>query len=169
LRLEKFTPGGVGSVFASGLNQPLLLAFTDDAGHPLLLANQVPEPSTLALGIAGLAGLAVFRWRRQHPPSHVLADADCIRTSLIKPANTFDAPRHGLAGHARQPDRRNGNGGLVPLTHVCVGLAGMDRMMRATAWLVPDSHRFFDARFSCRKLMRFVRIALDLTTAAKMA
>jgi hypothetical protein len=34
---------------------------------------------------------------------------------------------------------------------------------------VPDSHTFFDARFSCRELKRIVRIALDRTMAAKMA
>jgi hypothetical protein len=36
-----------------------------------------------------------------------------------------------------------------------------DRLMGAAAWLVPDSHTFFDARFSCRELKRFVRIDLD--------
>jgi hypothetical protein len=32
--------------------------------------------------------------------------------------------------------------------------------MSAPAWLVPDSRTFFDARFSCRELKRFVGIAL---------
>jgi hypothetical protein len=31
-----------------------------------------------------------------------------------------------------------------------------------------DTHTFFDARFSCRELKRFVRIALDWTIAAKL-
>ena len=40
--------------------------------------------------------------------------AACVRTSLIKPADKFDAPRRDLAGDSRQPDRGNGNGGLAP-------------------------------------------------------
>ena len=37
---------------------------------------------------------------------------------LIKLVDTFDAPRHGPAGKARQRDREEGNGGPVSLTHV---------------------------------------------------
>jgi len=49
------TGGGVGPVYASNgvLNSPTGLAFTDDAGVPLPLANEVPEPAsslTLLLG-----------------------------------------------------------------------------------------------------------------------
>ena len=46
--IEEFTPGGAGSLFASPVimnSGPTFLAFTDDAGVPLPLANQVPEPS----------------------------------------------------------------------------------------------------------------------------
>ena len=57
--IEKFTSGGVGSVFASsGLIGPEFLAFTDDAGQPLRLP--VPEPSTwvmLTIGAIGLLGI----------------------------------------------------------------------------------------------------------------
>src|SRR5580704_10759217 len=44
----------------------------------------------------------------------------------------------------------------------------IDRLTRAAAWLVPDSHTFFDARFSCRELKRFMSIARDWTMAAKL-
>jgi len=49
--IAKFTPGGVGSVFAitGGSTNPEFLAFTDDAGMPLPLANQVPEPAGLSI------------------------------------------------------------------------------------------------------------------------
>ena len=59
-------PGGVASVFAStGLSAPQGLAFTDDAGVPLPLANQrvLPEPSTFALLALGLPALPGFRRR----------------------------------------------------------------------------------------------------------
>ena len=60
--IEKFTPGGIGSVFASsGLSTPEFLAFTDEAGAPLPLANQVPEPSTWAMLAAGAGSLLAFR------------------------------------------------------------------------------------------------------------
>jgi hypothetical protein len=36
------------------------------------------------------------------PPSHVLADAEFIRTLLIKPAETFDEPIAAGLGHAHQ-------------------------------------------------------------------
>ena len=40
----------LGVFASSGLDGPELIAFTDDAGHPLSLANQpVPEPSTWAM------------------------------------------------------------------------------------------------------------------------
>jgi len=59
--------GGIGSVFASDgmLISPLGLAFTDDAGVPLPLVSQVPEPTTFVLGIAALSGLAVIQRRRR--------------------------------------------------------------------------------------------------------
>ena len=63
--IEKFTPDDIGSVFAStGVNGPRFLAFTDDAGVPLKLANQVPEPSTWALLALGLPALLGFRRRK---------------------------------------------------------------------------------------------------------
>ncbi len=62
--IQKFTTGGVGSVFATGLNNPQFLAFTTDAGVPLPLANQVPEPSAVAL-MLGTGGLLVLL--RRHP------------------------------------------------------------------------------------------------------
>lgn len=62
--VEKFTPEGVGSLFASsGLSSPEYLAFTDDAGMPLKLANQVPEPSSLALGALATLRLCMVRRR----------------------------------------------------------------------------------------------------------
>lgn len=69
--IETFNSDGVGSVFASGLNGPLFLAFTNDAGVPLPLANQVrpaqvPEPSTwalFALSLLALLGTARRRGR----------------------------------------------------------------------------------------------------------
>ena len=64
--IEKFTPGGVGSVFANSTNgissSPVFLAFTDDAGVPLPLAN-TPEPATLAVGVLCL-GAGMARRRR---------------------------------------------------------------------------------------------------------
>ena len=58
----KFTPDGVGSVFASyedGLNGPTFPAFTNDAGVPLLQpgGRLVPEPSTLVMISLGLPAL----------------------------------------------------------------------------------------------------------------
>ena len=65
--IEKFTSGGVGSVFASGIangvNGPEFLAFTDDAGQPLPLANQAPEP-TSALLLLGSGAMLLPRRRR---------------------------------------------------------------------------------------------------------
>ncbi len=43
--IEKFTPGGVGSVFASGLSNPNGFAFTDDVGVPLKLPSPPASPS----------------------------------------------------------------------------------------------------------------------------
>jgi hypothetical protein len=40
-------------VFASSVGGPAYLAFTDDAGVPLKLANQVPEPSAWAMMLGG--------------------------------------------------------------------------------------------------------------------
>ena len=53
---------------------------------------------------------------------NILADADCVRTLLINPVHTFDPPSHGLAGHVRQADHGERNGGPVSLTQVCVRL-----------------------------------------------
>ncbi len=68
--IVKITPSGAGSVFADPTNgvstDPLFLAFTDDAGDPLPLANQVPEPATWALLGLGLpALLGAMRRRKQ--------------------------------------------------------------------------------------------------------
>jgi hypothetical protein len=49
--IEKLTPGGAGSVFATGLS------------FPLFIAVQVPEPSTWAL--LGLAIPTVLAFRRR--------------------------------------------------------------------------------------------------------
>lgn len=63
--IEKFSSTGTNlGVFAdSGLNGPLFLAFTDDAGVPLKLANQVPEP-TSALLLLGSGAMLPLRRRR---------------------------------------------------------------------------------------------------------
>ena len=69
--IEKFTTSGSASLFASsGLSNPEFLAFTNDAGVPLPLANQaaVPEPSTWAMlagGVAMLSGVQRFRRGRR--------------------------------------------------------------------------------------------------------
>ena len=66
--IDKFTPGGVGTVFASsGFNFPRSLAFTDDAGVPLPMAN-LPEPASLWL--LGLAGVVVIRRVKRRSRSH---------------------------------------------------------------------------------------------------
>jgi len=56
--VSRFTPGGVGSLFASGLNRPLYIA------------TQIPEPSALVLFALGLpAALACRRPRPQETVS----------------------------------------------------------------------------------------------------
>jgi len=64
--IEKFTPAGVGSPFVAhtGTSFPDYLAFTDDAGAPLPLANQVPEPASV--GAIVIVALALTR-RRSRP------------------------------------------------------------------------------------------------------
>ena len=58
--IERFTPDGVGSLFANTPGSaPQGLAFTDDAGVPLPLAN-LPEPAALSL----LNGYATLLRRR---------------------------------------------------------------------------------------------------------
>jgi sugar lactone lactonase YvrE len=59
--IERFTPAGIGSLFATtGRNGPQYLAFTNDAGVPLIPAGPAPTatplPSPLALGLAGCLG-----------------------------------------------------------------------------------------------------------------
>ena len=62
--IEKFTSAGTASVFASGVNSPGFIAFTNDAGTPLPLANQAPEPASLGLLGLGACLLAARRRRK---------------------------------------------------------------------------------------------------------
>ncbi len=57
------TGNDLGNFVSSGLHFPRPLAFTDDAGAPLPLAN-VPEPSAVTLLGLGLPALLAFRRRR---------------------------------------------------------------------------------------------------------
>ena len=50
--IEMFTPGGPASVFATGLNGPIGLAFTHDEA---VIPAVVPEPSTWMLFVLGIA------------------------------------------------------------------------------------------------------------------
>jgi DNA-binding beta-propeller fold protein YncE len=61
-KIEKYTPGGAPSLFAS-TGRPQFLAFTNDSGVPLPLANQLPEPSSLC--VMALGGIALFRRPRR--------------------------------------------------------------------------------------------------------
>jgi hypothetical protein len=66
--IEKYTQNGGESVFVrAGLDRPGYLAFTDNFGVPLPLANQraIPEPATLALLALGLPALLGFRHPRR--------------------------------------------------------------------------------------------------------
>ena len=58
----KFTAGGVGTPFGAGAANEYL-AFTTDAGVPLPLANQTPEPTSVAL--AGFGALALLSRARR--------------------------------------------------------------------------------------------------------
>ena len=63
--VDVFTPGGAGSVFTGArVDQPQFLAFTDNAGVPLPLANQAPEPASLGLLGLGACLLAARRRRK---------------------------------------------------------------------------------------------------------
>ena len=64
--IERFSATGtdLGAFASSGLNAPHFIAFTDNAGTPLKLANQAPEPSACALLALGLPALLAFRRRR---------------------------------------------------------------------------------------------------------
>ena len=64
-QIMKFAPDGSGSFFALGvLSYPTNLAFTNDAGVPLPLANQVPEASACALLLLGGIGMLAARRSR---------------------------------------------------------------------------------------------------------
>jgi sugar lactone lactonase YvrE len=62
--IEKFTTNGSGSVFASG-SGAAFLAFTDNAGVPLKLPNQLPEPSGITTLI--IVGCLACRRARRRP------------------------------------------------------------------------------------------------------
>ncbi|MGH7993880.1 MAG: PEP-CTERM sorting domain-containing protein, partial [Limisphaerales bacterium] len=57
--IYEFTPGGVQSTFASGLNGPTHLAFQ----------SEVPEPSVLGLLAVGVTAFLI-RYRRNWPRGH---------------------------------------------------------------------------------------------------
>jgi sugar lactone lactonase YvrE len=72
--IKMFTPDGVGSVFAPAPfvnGWPSFLAFTDDAGVPLPLANQIPEPSLWGLVGLGLALLLGVRFQPHNEANRV--------------------------------------------------------------------------------------------------
>jgi len=87
--IERFTPGGIPSVFAStGLNGPTFLAF-----EPGAAPATVPEPSAalLAFGVADVAGVDALRRRHgwasaaiQRRPPGVVRPAPC--RGLANPA-----------------------------------------------------------------------------------
>jgi len=88
--IERFTPGGIPSVFAStGLNGPTFLAF-----EPGAAPATVPEPASaalLAFGVADVAGVDALRRRHgwasaaiQRRPPGVVRPAPC--RGLANPA-----------------------------------------------------------------------------------
>ena len=88
--IERFTPGGIPSAFAStGLNGPTFLGFESGAAPAT-----VPEPASaalLAFGVAGVAGVDALRRRHgwasaaiQRRPPGVVRPAPC--RGLANPA-----------------------------------------------------------------------------------
>ena len=74
--------------------------------------------------------------------------ANCaLALSVARPEATTPARRRQ---YSHSPVRIAGRSGIPPFD-------------ASRCWLVPDSHAFFDARFWCRELKRFVRIARRLS------